>query len=145
MIFKNIVRILEIYMHYSKFSCKSHVLKITHTHIHPCTNTRPHSHDIDLAYIYIRKWVEISYYEVISAVDDVFGQWDANIATLMEEMFGAQGCLCWKMNFIWPHSMRVPWSAWEFSSDPSIDINIHGGWEEQRWSRWCSNSGLDCL
>ena len=51
-----------------------------------------------------------SYDDIISAVDDFFGQWDPNTATLTEELCGLQGGIL-KNKPIWSHSMRVSWSV----------------------------------
>ena len=54
-----------------------------------------------------------SYDDIISTVDDFLDQWDPSIAAPIEEVCGAQGRLCWKINLIWSHSMRVSWSVYE--------------------------------
>ena len=57
-----------------------------------------------------------SYDDVIPAVDDFFYQWDLSNATPIEEVCGPQKELCWKINVIWSHSMRVSQSAHELFS-----------------------------
>ena len=48
-----------------------------------------------------------SYDYIIPAVDNVFHLWNPSSATLMEEVGESQRKLCWKINLIWLHSMRV--------------------------------------
>ena len=36
-------------------------------------------------------WVKISYYEIISAIDDFFDLWDSSLTTRMEEICQPQG------------------------------------------------------
>ena len=62
---------------------------------------------------------------VISAVDNFFDQWDPSTATPMEEVCELQEGLCWKTNFIWPHSMKIRLSdcesfSWRSYDDPEI-------------------------
>ena len=45
-------------------------------------------------------------------------KWDPNTATPMEVCMLLQGELCWKVNLIWSHSMRVSWWAYELCSWP---------------------------
>ena len=62
--------------------------------------------------------LKCSYDNVISAVDIFFDQWDPRTSTPMEDMCGLQGWLCWKINLILSHFMRVSWSAYEPFSRP---------------------------
>ena len=61
---------------------------------------------------------KISYNDIISAVDDFFDERDPSTATLMEEVCGLQGRLCWKINF----SGYISWEYYglpiNFSADP---------------------------
>ena len=52
-------------------------------------------------------------YNDISVADNFFDQWDPSTATLMEIVCGSQGKLCWKINLIWSHSLRVSWSTYK--------------------------------
>ena len=60
----------------------------------------------------------ISSYDVTSAVDDFFQWCDPSTATLREEVCGPQEGLCWKINFILTHSMKVSRSAYECFTQP---------------------------
>ena len=63
---------------------------------------------------------EGSYDDVISAVDDLFDQWDPSTATLMEEVCGLQWVIILRnKNLIWSHSMRISWSDLELFSQLS--------------------------
>ena len=62
--------------------------------------------------------------DVMSADDDSFYQWDPKTATPMEEMCRLQERLCWKINLIWSHFMRVSWAAYEFFQQTLIYIFI---------------------
>ena len=62
-----------------------------------------------------------SYIEVIYAVDDFFNKCDPSTATPIE-VCGTQEVLCWKINFIWSHSMRLYWSAYELFCWPLSEL-----------------------
>ena len=48
-------------------------------------------------------------YDDICTVEDFFDRWNPSTATLMEEMCGTQEELCWKINLIRAHAMRLFW------------------------------------
>ena len=55
----------------------------------------------------------------------LFVQWDPSTAILVEEVCGPQIGLCWKLNLIWSHSMRIFWSAYELFNQPSYSTHTH--------------------
>ena len=60
----------------------------------------------------------------ISAVNDLFDKRDPSTAAQIEEMYGPQGGLFWKIKFIWSqvcHAQQI-----NFSTDPCINhISSH--------------------
>ena len=54
----------------------------------------------------------------------LFLQWNLSTATPMEDVYEPQEALCWKINFIWSHSIRESWWALELFSRPSYQIDI---------------------
>ena len=50
---------------------------------------------------------EILYDDILSAVDDLFEQWDPSSAKAMEEVRVPQGKHYWKIDFIWSYSVKV--------------------------------------
>ena len=39
--------------------------------------------------------------DIISVIDDIFNQLDPSTVSVIEEVYGLQGGLCWKINLIW--------------------------------------------
>ena len=48
-----------------------------------------------------------SYDNIIFVLDNLFDQWNLSTATPIEKVSKLQEIVCWKINFIWSHSMRV--------------------------------------
>ena len=73
--------------------------------------------------------IMMSYLLLITFLD----QWDPSTA-ILKEVCELYGRLCWKINLIWSHSMRVSWSIYELFSWPSYVLSyfsvFHGsvGW-----------------
>ena len=57
-----------------------------------------------------------SYEDAISAVDGFSDPRESSMAKSMEEVCGQEGGLCWKINLIWLHSIRLSWSDNELFS-----------------------------
>ena len=88
-----------------------------------------------------------SLYDYISSAEDYFfDEWDENITTTKREVCGLQEVLCWKINFIWSHSMRIYCSAYTFFSwsTERLHTNIHVHTQAYTHTTWV-NKHLMCI
>ena len=56
----------------------------------------------------------------------------SRIQALQHHVCEPQGVICWKINLIWSHSMRVSWSASELFTQPSCKKKVQEKRERER-------------